>query len=188
MNDITIVIHDSPCPDTDCSSHHPNIRAYEASVHLHSHRIGHVKVYVLDKAAMTRTSLNRMWEECQDFDARHDGTKLDKIENFLSNESLVRDWGNKVEEAEAVLFIDRVWLEAKFRRQGRGLMAVRKTIEALRVPAKTVVMLQAGDVGGLKVDCHDAGEKLTRYWKRLGFAEWSESDESWLLLWLEDVD
>ncbi|KAK4502263.1 hypothetical protein PRZ48_005688 [Zasmidium cellare] len=181
VSDITITLHHQPCSPPDCSLKHPHIKPYTSKIYPtdpKSKPIGQINLYVFHKAKMDAINPGKMWEECQAFDAHHTGTKLDKIENFLANESFSTQGQDRIDHAEVVLFID----------QGRGLAAVRETVKALQLPKKAIVMLQAGDAGGLRIgNVHEAGDKLTRHWKRLGFEEWSESDPSWLLLWLEDV-
>ncbi|KAF2162940.1 hypothetical protein M409DRAFT_26793 [Zasmidium cellare ATCC 36951] len=191
--DITTTLHHQPCSPPSCQLRHPNIKAYTAKIHLtnlnpNPHPIGHIDLYLFHKSKMPTLSPNRMWEECHSFSPHHPGTKLDKIENYLANESFSTEGHEKIERAEVVLFIDQVWLEARWRGKGRGLVAVSEAVKALQVPRKGVVMLQAGDAGGGRIgDVQDAGERLTRHWRRLGFEAWSESDPSWLLVSLEDV-
>lgn len=187
-DEITITLHHLPCPDPTCSHQHPNIKPYTSTIHLNSQPIGHLTLYLFHKRSMSALSPNRMWEEPQAYDTHHAGAKLDKIENFLANESFSELGQERIDAAEIVLFIDRVWLEPKWRGKGRGLAAVRETVRALELPQRGIVMLQAGDGGGsMGVSAQDAGEKLTAHWRKLGFGEWSESDPAWLLLWLGDV-
>lgn len=186
---ITLEIHQVPCASPTCAFQHPQITGHTLAIHFTSQDkrlIGHIKSYTFSKAAMDLASPNSMWEQSQAFDDLH-SAKLDKIENFLANEGFEALAEERIATAQLVLFIDQVWLETEFRKQGLGLVAVRKAIEALRPGREsTVVMLQAGDVGGGRSNAHEAGEKLTKYWGQLGFEPWSESDDSWLLLWLEE--
>lgn len=131
---------------------------------------------------------NRMWEESRAYDELHFGTKLDKVENFLSNESFPAERQNIIDAAEALVFVEEVFLESSARGRGYGLEAVKMVFTELNLPMRTVALLQAGAVGGSASDSETAGAKLTRHWRRLGFQAWSESDESWLLVELNNTD
>ncbi|CAK4034776.1 Hypothetical predicted protein [Lecanosticta acicola] len=163
-----------------CQSKHANIRSFNAEIvpTFEKQSIGHIHMNVLGKNEM---DLEGMWEECRAYDEYHLGGKLEKIENFISNEAFRQDKANMILKAECILYIEEVVLLPKFRGYGWSLDAVKTAIAKLQVPAETVVMLQAGAVGEHHRE-GDAGEKLTKHWKRIGFTEWSTTDDSWLLL------
>lgn len=190
MANITLSLQLISCPGgLECQSQHPNIGAYFATIkHLASQEaIGNIKAYVFRKSTMVSISPSQMWIECRNFDNMHSRTKLDKIENFLENESFPMEFKQNIADVQAILFIDQVWLDPSFRGCGLSLTAVRKMIADLKLPKKTVGMLQAGAIGGSGFgDVTEGGEKLTKHWARLGFEPWSDSDDSWLLLSIEE--
>ncbi|EME45356.1 hypothetical protein DOTSEDRAFT_23391 [Dothistroma septosporum NZE10] len=130
----------------------------------------------------------RMWDECDAYDESHLGAKLDKVENYLANESFTSRRDAQIRNASYILFIDEVVLILDMRGKGRGLAAVKMVIEELQLPSNTLVLLQAGPIGNTGNARLDAGERIAGHWKKLGFAGWSESDESWLCLLLEELE
>ncbi|KAK4623763.1 hypothetical protein CLAFUW4_05815 [Fulvia fulva] len=193
MEDITLHIRRDICKqrrDEDCHAHHPHIEACTASLRLAQNdtSIGHIYLNILHQAALVRIGPIRMWDECQIYDERHLGAKLDKVENYLANESFPPDRDLQIRQATCILFIDEVILHPTMRGQGRGLAAVKKVMDALELPDDTVVLLQAGPVGDTGDGRLDAGERIARHWKKLGFQEWSETDESWLCLLLREPE
>ena len=124
--------------------------------------------------------------ECQSYDSWHIGCKLDKVENYLANESFPPYKAKAVEEADIVLFIQEVWLEPVARGRGIGLLAVDKLIRSVSAQASLLVLLQPGPVGPsslcVEVDADEATERIAKHWTKIGFAPWSDSDESWLCL------
>ena len=196
--------------NTNTSHHtvvHPNITPLSVKTTYQTHPIGHIKAYRFDTAAMrARGGPAQFWLECREFDAAHEGTKAEKIENFLANEAIVWEKRGRVEGVEVVLFVDEVVLEREWRGKGLvGLRAVAKLVDRqLAVSRCTldgssseafghemIVMLQAGavsgEVGGDDEAGEEAGEKLTQYWKRMGFEEWSLSDTAWLCVAGDEV-
>lgn len=203
---LTLHLQTQPCShntDTDPTSSHPNITPLHYTIHTPKYRaspIGTLRAYTFNTAAMRQQGgPAQFWHECQAFDAAHEGTKLDKIENFLANESFPAERQAQIDTVALVLFVDEVFLEKEYRGRGVGLWAVDRLIslhapapcfsddeEEARGGAAVVVLLQAGTIsregvaGGGGVG--KADEKLTQYWKRLGFGEWSWSDGAWLCL------
>jgi hypothetical protein len=179
---ISLTIND--CTHTESEHEHPNIQSItanftlpEAAHPLERYKpspIGTIDAYTFNTASMCSISTAQFWLECQQYDNAH-GTKLDKIENFLGNDSFKPAYESKVATAETIVFIDKVWLTAAYRGQRRGHAMVRSLLEALDLPGHTVTMLQAG---GLSLAAQpvdemdgDATEKLTRYWKAMGFSD-----------------
>ncbi|KAK3109217.1 hypothetical protein LTR53_017765, partial [Teratosphaeriaceae sp. CCFEE 6253] len=128
------------------------------------------------------------------YDAAHAdaGARLEKVENYLANESFHPRFETRVAEAESVLFVEEVRLHEALRGRDLGFWMVRELIRGLGLGERGVVLLQAGGIsregrGGRDRDGGGSGggestERLTRYWRRMGFSEWSDSDEAWLCL------
>lgn len=106
--------------------------------------IGYIKVHILDKRAMEAISPSEMWSQCWAYDNYHSDTKLNKVENFLANESFPRDYQARIDEAKSVLYIEEPFIEPQLRRKGLSLFAVELLIRELGVMEGCVVMLQAG--------------------------------------------
>ncbi|EMC98221.1 hypothetical protein BAUCODRAFT_417087 [Baudoinia panamericana UAMH 10762] len=170
---------------------HPHITNFAATLYLHlplsadklnfsaDHPAGMLKGQLLDAANMRNICLGQMWLECQAYDVAHcdEGTKLNKVENYLANELFKPEYEGKVATAKKVLHIESVWVEERLRGQGLGRWMVAEIIHQLGlkdVPA--IVLLQAGPlarerrcVDGATIatparrDCGTAHEKLTRY-------------------------
>ncbi|KAK4545882.1 hypothetical protein LTR36_002446 [Oleoguttula mirabilis] len=168
---------------------HPHIKPIIATVQIGGHTAGTMRANIFDAAEMREQGgPAQMWQECQNFDAEHDGTKLDKIENYLANESFPGKRQVQIDTAAVVLFVDEVWLERVRRRQGLGLWAVDELIRQM-APARgcMVILLQAGPITREgTADDSEAHGKITRHWKKLGFSEWSDSDDAWLCLVAEE--
>lgn len=126
-----------------------------------------------------------MWEECQTYDEWHFSGKLDKIENYLSNESFLEEMEQYVAAAPAIVYVEEVWLEEFERGNGLGLQALGVALKDANVPDQSVALLQPGSIGNSTTsDASQAGEKLAKHWGRLGFEEWSYTDPAWMCLLL----
>lgn len=134
-----------------------------------------------------------MYDQCVAFDSAHaPESKVYKVWNFLSNECFDEDKQAHIDAAEAVLFVDQVYIKPEFRRKGLILIAIDELIKQLGaddgMSGRCVVLLQPGPIGSCggggnsEMDAAEAGEKIARHWKRMGFEEWSYTDESWLSL------
>jgi len=107
-----------------------------------------------------------MWAACQAYDAAHaPDSKLDKVENYLANESFYAGYEELIKEAEVVVFIEEVWLEPEFIGRGLGREVLRKVVKELVRERRAVVLLQPGPVGpamedgnGAVVDASEATE------------------------------
>jgi len=183
--DLALHLSTLPC-DHDDEHQHGNIMAISGRTELDgSVTARSVRAYLINVAEMKKTGgPGQMWHECQEHDAAYDGTKLDKIENYLANESFPADRQAQIDEADAVLFIDEVWLEKRHRGQDRGLRAVSQLIEQFSGKGNMIVLLKAGPV--LRCSSSNSGReahsKVAKHWKRLGFSEWRDSDDAWLCL------
>ncbi|KAF7188936.1 hypothetical protein HII31_09859 [Pseudocercospora fuligena] len=166
-SNISVRLQTRTCPDpsVNCQQAHPNIQSYLASIQLDLQTIGHVKAHVFNKQTMDAKDSPGMWEECQRYDQNHFGAKLDKIDNYLDNESFESDAEVKVQEARAIVYVEEVLLQET--RRGR----------------------EPGPINSAehKSEGGDGGEKLEKHWRRLGFDAWSYTDPAWLCLSLEDV-
>ncbi|KAK5723783.1 hypothetical protein LTR15_005483 [Elasticomyces elasticus] len=188
---MTLEITQTICsPDHD----HPNIFTIYAAGNLTppattispSEEHGHIEAQLIAVGKMRLTSPQgqAFYHECQAYDTAHseDCARLDKVENFLANESFVGDFGEIVASAETVLFTEEVWLHRSLRGKGLSLVMVKEFIELLTLGNNAVVMLQAGGITREADNGGESTERLTRHWKKLGFSEWSDSDDAWLLL------
>ncbi|KXS94526.1 hypothetical protein AC578_4145 [Pseudocercospora eumusae] len=178
-----------PDPSVNCQQAHPNIQSYMASIQLDLETIGHVKARVFNKQTMDAKNSPGMWEECQRYDQVHFGAKLDKIDNYLDNESFESDAEVKVREARAIVYVEEVLLGEAWRGQGLGLDALRRSILALRLPRESIILLEPGPINSAEHNSQsdNAGEKLEKHWRQLGFDAWSYTDRAWLCLSLGDV-
>lgn len=190
----TVITAPIPChpANANCQEDHEFIRHFRASIRPEYYplELGHIHMYTLDKAAMERSSVTTMWKQSQVYDASHpDGASIAKVENFLSNEGFPADLEAKIEDAECILFISAVVLHKQsLRGHGHGLDALEMAIkELVWLPQGTIAMLQAGAIGSDTRPADLAGEKLTKHWKRLGFEPWSDSDDSWLCVALDEM-
>jgi GNAT superfamily N-acetyltransferase len=188
---------DIPCDDSLCTQH-PNTRSLLSKLFLPEDiTAGTIKAQLLNAQQMRQQGGRiQMWLECQSFDGVHEGAKLDKVENHLANESFaVKDRQRDVDEASAILHIEELWAEKSYRGRGLGWWMIERLLQELKMTGDGMVMLQAGPVSretrdreddtleGLREDGGEsAHEKLARHWKKLGFDEWSDSDDAWLLL------
>ena len=136
---------------------------------------------------------SHMWEECQAYDAAHAGAKLDKVENYIANENFPAEQQLKLDLAESILFIEEAYINRRFRGQGLSLLALDLLIKELAVGQSCVVLLQTGPINSLAtpegfsaVSATESYEKIARNWRRMGFSEWSYSDDAWLCLCTED--
>jgi len=157
---------------------------------------GSIKAQLLDTGRMRNTSASsfvpghQFYIQCQAYDADYadQGARLEKVENFLVNESFKPEYEARVADANKVLFIEEVYLYPWMRGEGRSLWMVAKLIRALALGGEAVVLLQAGGVSRevwSSAEGEGGGEgteKLTRHWKKTGFSEWSDSDDAWLCL------
>ena len=180
---------------TEPNNPYPNISCIY--VDLYNHGVitgGNIKAALLNKHAMEALSPSAMWAECQAYDGAHvPEAKLNKVENYLANESFPSHYQAQIDEAEWVLYIDEVYIDPCFRGKGLSLLALDLLIQELDVGEKCVVLLQAGcivrferDPRSQGVDALEAYEKVARHWRRMGFQEWSDSDDAWLCLWSSD--
>lgn len=202
--DLTTHLKLHPCIHTDPSEHHPNITSLTLTLHLRQdtaidHRIG-----IIQADLLTTSSLNSnfdFWTECRAFDRAHSPTaKLNKVENYLSNESFYEDKQVVIDRAGWVLYVEIVYLGLEWRGRGWGLIGVERLIGEVERMWKEngmgegVVVLEPGPVRVREewdLDVRDdeevegrgdATEKLARHWKRMGFETWSYTDEAWLCL------
>lgn len=186
-----VIMGTMPCRLPNCQEDHEFIRHFRASIRpeYYALELGHIHMYTLDKAAMERASVTAMWKQSQVYDDSHLGSSLAKVENFLSNESFPADLEAKIVDAEYILVISAVVLYKQWLRgYGHGLDALEMAINDLKwLPRRTIAMLQAGAIGTDTRPAELAGEKLTKHWKRLGFEPWSDSDDSWLLVALDET-
>lgn len=176
------------------NDHHPNIDPISVDI-LQGYTneatsIGYMEVKLLHRSTMKEG----MWEECRIYDMLHQPkSKLHKVENCLSNECFSNEWVAMIAEAEWFLLIEKVYLRPESRGRDFGFVAVRRLIKELRVADRCVVMLEPGPItyaacpgdaqstwGAMNIS--EATEKLTGYWKRMGFESWSYTDEAWLYL------
>lgn len=172
----------------------PDITSYEIVIYLENTTIGAIKAQLLNRSEMARDTINEMWEQCRAFDdtCPEANAKLGDVENFISNECFLPEKQELMDLAEWILVIEEVYLERKYRRRGLSLVAVDALIQTLSGGDKCVVLLQAGPIcrytedgpdGDTKSLCIlDIMEKLARHWKRMGFDEWSYTDDAWLCL------
>ena len=178
----------SSCNEVDHT--YPNISRITAMLQHELTSIGTIEANLFDNATMDAIRPAEMWHECQTYDEAHaPGAKLDKVENFLANESFPTARQAQIDEAEWVLYIEEAYIEPPFRRRGLSLLALDLLIKESDVGDKCVVMLQAGSISRFEndeqsgaLDAVEACEKITRHWKRMGLEEWSESDDAWLCL------
>lgn len=188
LNGIVVELTQTHCGESKCQEQHPNVKAYSAVIRLDRSmiKIGHVRLYTLDKATMDTIDAGQMLEEALAFDDMHSGAQINKIENFLSNETFFKDRANQLDEAQRFVFVEEVWLEEVQRGRGRGLVAVRSALSLLGLPSKSVIFLQADSTDSSRYNVFEADKKLTRHWAKLGFGVWSDSDPAWLCLSLQD--
>lgn len=182
-------VHDT-ATSKEFENSYPNIFSITATLQLGSTTGGTIKANLLDKTAMDALCPAEMWQQCQAYNhAYAPFTKLDKVENFLGNESFPKVWQDQIDDAEWVLYIDEAHIDPLFRRRGYSLLALDLLIRELHIGDCCVVLLQAGSIGRFEndkrveiSDAVDACEKIARHWKRMGFREWSDSDDAWLCL------
>ena len=194
---ISINVREAECMHGEVGVHGPegklaNISCYSSTIYSREQRpIGYMKSQLLTKGAMhIDGGLNGMWQECQAYDESHaPESKLDKVENYLSNESFYTDKQSLIDAAESVLFIEQVYIKPVYRGNGFGLLAIDCLINQLGVGERCIVLLQAGAINGAfdgRENCSmnpsEAHEKIARHWKRMGFDEWSYTDDAWLCL------
>ncbi|EME84957.1 uncharacterized protein MYCFIDRAFT_83009 [Pseudocercospora fijiensis CIRAD86] len=170
---ISVRLQTPTCPrgGVECQNTHPNIQSYLASVQVDLQIVGHVKAHVFDRQGMVTGESLGMWEECQRYDQNHFGAKLDKIDNYFDNESFESEAEVKIEEAQAV---DRI---------------CRRGLAAGGMARPSIILLEPGPINSAEHSSasDNAGEKLEKHWKKLGFNAWSYTDPAWLCLSLEDV-
>lgn len=187
---VSVMLRSIACDsgDSECMEH-CNIEAYVADVKSGDSEsmIGRLKLFRLNKAAMERVGPAEMWQQCQVYDRMHFGGKLNKIEIFLENECFFEERHIAMAEAEVVVYIEEVVLDKKARGQGLGLEALSQAIVQMRLPRKTILMLEPGGIGELECGHEEAGEKLAKHWSKLGFRLWSYTDEAWLCLDLKEL-
>ncbi|KAF2770541.1 hypothetical protein EJ03DRAFT_350377 [Teratosphaeria nubilosa] len=183
-------LFNSPCADPACNDH-TNIQALSGHLLIDNIIAGSLKAQLLFAARMrTQDGLIQMWQECQEFDACSNGAKIEKVENYLANESFaMKDRQRDVDEASVILHVEEVWLKRLYRGEGRGLWMVRELVRQLELADDVVVMLQAGPLSRerqgqdtVESDGKSAHERIACHWKKLGFDEWSDSDDAWLCL------
>lgn len=179
--------HLSTTPYPSCSHQtHPGITSFLTTLTSSSscsQQIGHIKTHIIE---CTPHSLDddSMWTACQSYDAAHaPDAKLDKVENYLANESFPAEIEELIRSVEVVVFVEEVWLEPGWRGRGLGREVLGRVLRQWR---KAVVLLQPGPVGpavkGREVGADEATERIERGWRRMGFEAWSGSDGSWLCL------
>ncbi|KAH9810924.1 hypothetical protein Tdes44962_MAKER05951 [Teratosphaeria destructans] len=188
-------LFNSICANPACNNHR-NIQALSGHLIISNATAGSLKAQLLFAAQMrTRNGLNQMWQECQDFDACTEAAKMEKVENYLVNESFaLKGRQRDVDQASMILHIEEVWLERLYRGEARGLWMLRELARQLRLPGDVVVMLQAGPLSreeqGQETpesDGKSAHERIACHWKKLGFDEWSDSDDAWLCLRVDEM-
>jgi hypothetical protein len=138
---------------------------------------------------MDALSPAEMWQECQAYDEDNaPKAKLNKVENYLANESFPADRQAQVDDARWVLYIDEAYIEPPFRRRGLSLLAIDLLVKELNIGDKCVVVLQAGSIARFEdersgsLDAVEVCVRITSHWRRMGFKEWSDSDDAWLCL------
>lgn len=105
--------HDGhPNPIANSENPSPNITPHTAHLtqtlpNKPPEKIGHVKAHLLNKHAMETLGPAQTWKECQAYDAAYaPDTKLDKVENYLANESFPVEKQRKIGEVSvSSLFI-----------------------------------------------------------------------------------
>ena len=180
---------------TESNNAYPNISCMKADLYNHGViTVGNIKSALLNKRTMEALNPSAMWAECQAYDAAHvPEAKLNKVENYLANESFPSHYQAQIDEAEWVLYIDEVYIDPRFRGKGLSLLTLDLLIQELDVGEKCIVLLQAGSIVRFAkdprtqvLDALEAYEKIARHWRRMGFREWSDSDDAWLCLWSSD--
>lgn len=173
----------------------PNISCFCCTIILQQQiSAGTIKVQLLKKAAMDATGLGAMWHECQAYDAAHaPDAKLDKVENYLSNECFPVDKQAYIDSADSILFVEEAYVAPPYRRQGLSLLGVDLLMKQLELDQRCVVLLQAGPINKASdtevkrgISTAEAYEKIARHWRRMGFQEWSYTDDAWLCLATEE--
>jgi hypothetical protein len=177
---------------SDPNNAYPNISCIKATLYQHlCTPIGNIKASLFNKQAMDALSPSDMWQECQAYDAAHvPEAKLNKVENYLANESFPAEHQSLIDGAEWVLYIDEAYIHPLLRGKSLSLLALDLLIKQLDVGEKCIILLQAGSIVRFekdertqRLDALEAYEKIARHWKRIGFHEWSDSDDAWLCLW-----
>ena len=181
----------------------PNIACHALTLQLRGadvNDIGSIKAQLLDKQAMAASPVSNMWDQCQSYDSAHmPYAKLEKVENYLANESFGPYKANYLNTAGSILYIEEVRVIPALRGNGLGLLAVDLVIDKLGPDDSCVVLLQPGPIGQAnkasspgpwehldnnngESDTAQGTERLAKHWRRMGFREWSDSDKSWLCL------
>jgi hypothetical protein len=191
---LSILLSQSRCVHSispkESDNAYPNVSRITATLQHKLTSIGTIKANLLNKAAMGALSPAQMWQECQAYDeVNAPEAKLNKVENYLANESFPRDRQAQIDDARWVLYIDEAYIEPPFRRRGLSLLALDLLIKELDVRDRCIVLLQAGsilrfgkDERSGSSDAVEICERITRHWKQMGFREWSDSDDAWLCL------
>lgn len=180
------------CATIHASDEHPHITSLVCRILLASpgQQIGHVKAHLIDTEACALDD-GRLWSACQAYDAAHAPVSmLEKVDNYLANESFAAHHERFIRAGQRVVYVEEVWLEPGWRGRGLGRQALARVIaELVGSGEMAVVLLQPGPVGEAvrdaqrrEIDAGEATERIARYWGRMGFEAWSESDESWLCL------
>ena len=98
-----------------------------------------------------------------------------------------------LDSAETILFIEEVFIELELRGHRLSLIAVDRLLVQLGLGKGCIVLLQAGPINRVGsndnrfgVGATEAFEKIATHWRRMGFSEWSDSDDAWLCLWSEE--
>ncbi|CZT24862.1 uncharacterized protein RCC_10590 [Ramularia collo-cygni] len=187
LDDIVIELHRVDCEDDSCSAYHPNIKTSSAVIrHIRDQlRVGHIHLHTLDKGAMQIIGPSQMMQESQAYDEIHLGAQMNKVENFLENESFLEGRDVQVATAQTIVFVEEVWLCRESRGKGTSLVAVQNALRLLPCSSKALALLQPGSTDSSPFDPFEAEEKLIRHWAKLGFEVWSDSDPAWLCLSLE---
>lgn len=136
--------------NSDSHTNFPNITTLTAHLHhpiiQNPSRLGYLKAHILDKGGMEAISPSEMWSQCWSYDNAHPDTKLNKIENFLANESFPKELQPKIDAAKSVMYIEEAYIEPEFRRKGLSLLAVELLICQLELDEGCIAMLQAGKI------------------------------------------
>lgn len=160
----------------------------------------------IDANILHKRNMHSLWFECRIFDMAHASeAKLHKVENYLSNACFHAEKQALIDGADHILYIEKVYLNPTHRGKGLGLSALIEAIRAIELGERCVVLFEPGPItlplaqnasdwkhAGTEAygaddstdePGTDATEKIARHWKRMGFSEWSYTDQAWLCRW-----
>lgn len=100
-------LEDSNKPENSYS----NISSITATIQHELIPIGMIKANLFNKAAMEAISPAEMWQQCKVYvEINAPRSQLNKVENFLANQSFPADQQAKIDEAEWVLYIEEAYI------------------------------------------------------------------------------